>query len=42
MAILRKKTSQIILHVSNGDIDSGLRQLMDAINLISPKFAAKS
>jgi ArsR family transcriptional regulator len=35
MAILRKETSQIILRVSNGDIESGLRKLIDAINQLS-------
>jgi len=42
MAILRKETSQIILDVSNGDIESGLRKLMNTIDLLSPKFASKS
>ena len=32
VASLRKQTSQIILHVSQGDVESGLRKLMDAMN----------
>jgi len=35
MASLRKETSQIILHVSRGDIDSGLRKLTEAINQLA-------
>ena len=32
VASLRKEASQIILHVSSGDIESGLRKLIDAID----------
>lgn len=32
---LRKETSQIILHVSNGDLESGLRKLIDAVEQLS-------
>jgi predicted transcriptional regulator len=29
---LRKQTSQVILHVSDGDVESGLRKLLDAMD----------
>ena len=32
VASLRKEASQIILHVSRGDIESGLRRLTETIN----------
>lgn len=32
VALLRKEASQIILHVSRGDIESGLRRLTETIN----------
>lgn len=35
VASLRKETSQIILHVSRGDIESGLRKLTEAINQLA-------
>lgn len=35
VASLRKKASQIILHVSRGDIESGLRKLTEAINQLA-------
>ena len=35
IASLRKQTSQIILHVSEGDVESGLRKLMDAMDQLS-------
>jgi predicted transcriptional regulator len=35
VASLRKETSQIILHVSSGDVESGLRKLIDAIVQLS-------
>jgi DNA-binding transcriptional ArsR family regulator len=35
IASLRKETSQIILHVSRGDVESGLRKLIDAIDQLS-------
>ena len=38
VARLRKETSQIILHVSNGDVESGLRQLIVAIDHISTRL----
>ncbi len=34
-ASLRKEASEIILHVSEGDVESGLRKLIDAINQLS-------
>jgi predicted transcriptional regulator len=41
VASLRKQTSQIILHVSDGDVESGLRKLVDAMdqltNWLQPK-----
>jgi len=35
VASLRKEASQIILHVSRGDIESGLRKLTEAINQLA-------
>jgi ArsR family transcriptional regulator len=35
VASLRKEASQIVLHVSEGDIESGLRKLTDAINQLA-------
>jgi len=35
VASLRKEASQIILHVSKGDIESGLRKLTEAINQLA-------
>ena len=35
VASLRKEASQIILHVSRGDIESGLRRLTEAINQLA-------
>ncbi len=35
MAMLRKETSQIILHVSKGDIESGLHKLIEVVNQLS-------
>jgi hypothetical protein len=35
MASLRREASQIVLHVSNGDIESGLRKLIDAIDQLA-------
>jgi predicted transcriptional regulator len=32
IATLRKKASQIVVHVSNGEIEAGLRKLTEAIN----------
>jgi predicted transcriptional regulator len=32
---LRKETSQIILHVSSGDVESGLRKLIDAVDQLT-------
>ena len=41
VASLRKQTSQIILHVSHGDIESGLRKLMDAMEQLSAGLQPK-
>jgi len=35
VASLRKEVSQIVLHVSSGDIESGLRKLIDAIDQLA-------
>lgn len=35
VASLRKDASQIILHVSSGDVESGLRKLIDAVDQIA-------
>lgn len=35
VASLRKEASQIVLHVSRGDIESGLRKLTEAINQLA-------
>jgi predicted transcriptional regulator len=35
LASLRKQTSQIILHVSDGDVESGLRKLVDTMDQLS-------
>lgn len=35
VASLRKEASQIVLHVSNGDIELGLRKLIDAIDQLA-------
>jgi predicted transcriptional regulator len=35
VASLRKEASQIVLHVSEGDIESGLRKLTEAINQLA-------
>jgi len=35
VALLRKEASQIVLHVSNGDVESGLRKLIDAIDQLA-------
>ena len=35
VASLRKDASQIILHVSSGDVESGLRKLIDAVEQIA-------
>ena len=35
VASLRKDASQIILHVSSGDVESGLRNLIDAVDQIA-------
>jgi predicted transcriptional regulator len=35
VASLRKETSQIILHVSSGDVEAGLRKLTEAINKLA-------
>jgi predicted transcriptional regulator len=35
VASLRKESSQIVLHVANGDIESGLRKLTDAIDQLA-------
>jgi ArsR family transcriptional regulator len=35
VASLRKEASQIILHVASGDIESGLRKLIDAIDQLA-------
>jgi hypothetical protein len=35
VASLRKEVSQIILHVSSGDVEAGLRKLTEAINKLA-------
>ncbi|MGO8805314.1 MAG: ArsR/SmtB family transcription factor [Candidatus Bathyarchaeia archaeon] len=42
VAGLKKGTSQIILHMSKGDIESGLRKLMETIDKISIGFDART
>ena len=38
IAILRKETSQIILYVSNGEIESGLHKLIEVVNQLSKEM----
>jgi predicted transcriptional regulator len=42
VASLRKETSQIILHVSRGDVESGLRKLIDVIDQLSTGLQSTS
>ncbi len=38
IAILRKETSQIIMYVSNGEIESGLHKLIEVVNQLSKEM----
>lgn len=42
VASLRKEASQVILHVSSGDVEAGLRKLTETINQLAAGLLSKS